>query len=118
MFWSFRQNNTGGDFHYNEALGLSVLVVVEADTWCEANERAENIGVYFDGCEYGLDCPCCGDRWYPQTIYDGGDAVPSRYGDDPLVEYDQSVHRGYLECTIPAFVHYRDGTIRSMAWNH
>ena len=25
---------------------------------------AEDIGLYFDGVEQGMDCSCCGDRWY------------------------------------------------------
>ena len=29
----------------------------------QADAIAEQNGVYFDGCQEGLDCPCCGDRW-------------------------------------------------------
>lgn len=58
MFYAFRQNNSGGNFHG------PVIICVECDSTEEANEIAQNHEVYFDGCETGSDCDCCGDRWY------------------------------------------------------
>ena len=29
----------------------------------EANTKACDIGIYFDGVANGADCECCGDRW-------------------------------------------------------
>ena len=74
-FFDFRQNNSGGSF-----TGPAVYVVVEAENATDANKRAENVGLYFYGCSTGLDCPCCGDRWYSQWYKEVGDDVPSVYG--------------------------------------
>jgi len=80
MAWfTFSQNNSGGSFVYDEKRGLTHFVVIEAATAAEANARAEAIGLYWDGCDSGRDCECCGDRWYPA---DGeGDAEPLVYGE-------------------------------------
>jgi hypothetical protein len=66
MFFTFNQNNSGGRFR-----GPAYYVIIEADTPTEANNIAENHGVYFDGCRDGTDCECCGDRWYPVSAHDG-----------------------------------------------
>lgn len=81
-FYEFRQNNSGGSFEIDERAGISVLVIVEAENLSDAIDRAENIGLYFDGCEKGMDCPCCGDRWY-EPWKDEGTDVPTHY-DEPL----------------------------------
>ena len=81
LFFEFAQNNSGGIFIFNEQVGYSTIV--EADSAVEANLRAESVGVYFDGCKEGRDCPCCGDRW--SRLHKGrrGTEVPSHY-DKPL----------------------------------
>ena len=58
-FYRYRQNNSGGSF--DREMGLSVFI--EAATVEEANDRAEGMGIYFNGVENGSDCECCGDRW-------------------------------------------------------
>lgn len=62
MFYEFQQNNSGGSFTISEKDGIGQIVIIEAKDYREANERAEEIGLYFDGCYKGLDCSCCGDR--------------------------------------------------------
>lgn len=57
----FRQNNSGGRFIINDE--VSVVVYIYANNAAEANAKAELVGIYFDGCEKGIDCLCCGDRW-------------------------------------------------------
>lgn len=58
MKWfSFSQNNSGGSFDGPRE------VMVEASSASQANNIAESYGVYFEGCNDGIDCPCCGDRW-------------------------------------------------------
>jgi hypothetical protein len=71
-FYRFRQNNSGGHFHENDKVGE--LVIVEAISHTEANEIAEDNGIYFDGCDSGRDCSCCGDRWYKAHKYDEEEA--------------------------------------------
>lgn len=58
-WYEFYQNNSGGD----EILTLGQPIWVEADSADQANERALEFGVYFDGVDSGEDCDCCGNRW-------------------------------------------------------
>ena len=70
-FWTYRQNNSGG---YSAGPDY---VVVEADSCGEANDLAqEKAGVYFDGCESGIDCECCGDRWSRAWEWENGSDKP------------------------------------------
>src|SRR4051794_4942961 len=59
-FFHFRQNNSYGRFDIDLTRGISSDVLIQADDIAEAFERAETMGLYFDGAG---DCPCCGDRW-------------------------------------------------------
>lgn len=89
-FFEFTQNNSGGSFTVNEKLCHRLFI--EAPTPNVANGIAEDLGIYFDGCDEGSDCPCCGDRWYkagtPEKIplYYGGmskqeaEGLSKRYG--------------------------------------
>lgn len=86
--YHFRQNNSGG--HFVSTPDLDVNVFVEAHTYREANDLAEAVGVYFNGCSSGRDCSCCGDRWSPQ--WDESDAVTEA----EMATYDDAnkrVHR-------------------------
>lgn len=73
-FYQFRQNNSGGSFD-----GF-VNIIIEASTPGEANEIAPEYGIYFNGVSKGIDCDCCGDRWYRVYDHDGTD-VPCVYGE-------------------------------------
>ena len=105
-FYQFRQNNSGGSFDHSEADGIGWLVVIEANSADHANQRAERIGLYFDGCSDGIDCSCCGDRWYPANEQDACE-VPSAYG-EPLTQETSS------NWNLPAYVHYlgSEGVVR------
>ena len=59
----FDQNNSFGRFIKNDT--LCPRVYITAKNAEEANRKAESIGIHFDGVADGIDCPCCGDRWYP-----------------------------------------------------
>jgi hypothetical protein len=61
-FFEFNQNNSGGSFDCDDKLCHRLLI--EADNVDEAVDIAEGFGVYFNGCDRGMDCECCGDRWY------------------------------------------------------
>lgn len=74
MFYTFLQNNSGGFFK-----DPAEVVIIEADSADEANKIAEEHGIYFDGCDAEIDCPCCGDRWYRVDEYDA-EEFPSHYG--------------------------------------
>jgi len=70
-FFEFSQNNSGGRFEIDEAKGIGSSVYIEARTANEANEKAERIGIYFDGVDEGRDCECCGDRWFRASEHSG-----------------------------------------------
>jgi hypothetical protein len=72
--YTFSQNNSGGRFS-----GPALYVIVEAANGDEANYLAVDNGVYFDGCNEGMDCSCCGDRWSRQWR-DIGSSEPMIYG--------------------------------------
>ena len=71
MFYTYKQNNSGGNYigpHY---------LIVEANSAKEANRIAEDNGAYFDG---EGDCQCCGDRWNMPWGDECGNAEPMIYG--------------------------------------
>ncbi len=61
-WYEFDQNNSGGFFEMNDA--VSIKVFIQSENAAGAIQKAEDVGIYFDGCESGRDCDCCGDRWY------------------------------------------------------
>jgi hypothetical protein len=101
-FYTFSQNNSGGSFDHDAKAGIGYCVCVEATSPDEAVARAERIGVYFNGCDSGMDCPCCGDRWSDYLGKDDATAEPEKYG-SPLTG-------GW---GIPSYVHYLDGRIEA-----
>jgi len=108
MFFTFEQNNSGGSFAYDEPAGITVNVIIEAANAAEANDKAEEIGLYFNGCRDGRDCECCGDRWY--ATYDDGDLKPSVYG-KALGEGSPNSY-GWAESGGGTAVHYKSGEIK------
>lgn len=100
-FFTYRQNNSGGSFEVDDK--VDVYVIIEAESAVQANSIADDIGIYFDGCEKGLDCECCGDRWAEVDESDGRE-VPMIYS-YPVSEYQSYVLRR------TAKVHYLDGRI-------
>jgi len=71
-FFEFSQNNSGGIFDVDD--NVAHYVIIEAYSPRQANSKAEEIGIYFDGCAKGMDCGCCGDRWHELYDTDEGDA--------------------------------------------
>ena len=78
-WYTFSQNNSGGTFHTDETKGIAVYVIIQAPNAVVANTIAIGKGLYFNGCESGEDCSCCGDRWYPADETDATEA-PMIYG--------------------------------------
>lgn len=99
-FYTFRQNNSGGSFDTNGT--VEELVIVEADTAADANERAGSLGVYFNGVAKGFDCDCCGDRWY-RVEHEDGREVPTYHG-QPLVGFTPKRTR-----STSAVLYYKNG---------
>lgn len=95
-FFTFRQNNSGGAFDIDDSVDR--FVIIEASNSDEANNRALDIGIYFNGCDNEIDCPCCGDRWFPVWKDDATES-PEIYG-------DFASDRNY-----PFIIYYSDGKI-------
>ena len=104
-FYEFGQNNTGGPFDVDDQ--VCHFVIIEALSANDANRRAEDIGIYFDGCDDGRDCVCCGDRWSRAWSNDGDDE-PKIYGKPPEQYNDMWCAEGEVYCR----VYYMDGMIK------
>jgi hypothetical protein len=64
-FYNFSQNNSGGSFEVDKNVCENVIIAATSPE--DANARAEEVGIYFDGAlDDGPDCSCCGDRWSRQ----------------------------------------------------
>ncbi|ANY67700.1 hypothetical protein BBD42_15420 [Paenibacillus sp. BIHB 4019] len=74
MYYTFIQNNSGGYFDSNS--DVCEYVIIEANNAKHANDRATEIGLYFDGAG---DCPCCGNRWDEQWDDAEGTETPLIY---------------------------------------
>lgn len=90
MYFTYRQNNSGGSFTVDRAKGIGHFVIIEASNAFTANLRAEHLGLYWDGVSEGTDCGCCGDRWDPMETEgewaDVGSDTPEIYG-GPVSEH-------------------------------
>lgn len=78
-WYEFDQNNSGGRFHVDEKVCHRLFI--EAESFDDAVEKAEDLGCYWDGVRDGIDCPCCGDRW-------------DKWSDDP-VDIEKYKTEGY-----------------------
>jgi len=97
-YYTYVQNNSGGSFVKEPENGIDWYVIIEAINSIQANAIAENIGIYFDGCRDGIDCSCCGDRWYVCDESDGKE-FPKIFG-----EIVNDTHSNY-------YIHFIDGNI-------
>lgn len=101
-YFHFSQNNSGGSFEVGDKVAHHVII--QAHSAVEANARATDIGIYFNGCDIGMDCPCCGDRW--SETWDKGDETPLIYGEAPATYNDISTKPGEPMC----HVYHLDGS--------
>ena len=100
-FYMWRQNNTGGSFITDG--DLSRFVVIEAESYEKAEEKALNLGVYYNGVDSERDCECCGDRWYE------GDIVELKDG-DTIEDYLQREEDEYPCRDTMTILHLADGS--------
>lgn len=101
MFYAFWQNNSGGSYIADGT--VEQLVIVEADNAGAANEFACIVGVYFGGVRKGIDCDCCGDRWYSVTE-DDAYTVPA-LADRPVKQFFTTRNN-----KVNTVIYYKDGT--------
>lgn len=107
-FFTFSQNNSGGRFEHDKEAGIGHFVIVEALNSKDACDRAESIGLYFNGCDTGQDCECCGDRWYEP--YGEGSETPNIYNAD----VSSGVYEAEWLWDVPSYIHYMDGTVKEV----
>lgn len=93
-YFEYHQNNSGGVFR-----GPAITVIVKAKNAEKANKKAKEVGLYFNGCRKGIDCSCCGDRWYKQWDDADGTENPTIYG-IPAEEYETM----WATDRVPAYV--------------
>lgn len=105
-FFEYHQNNSGGGFDFDEDRGITHTVIIEAPDAETADYRAEQIGIYFNGCDDDIDCPCCGDRWH--SAYGQGTKEPMYYG-QPVTE--ATGWMTWIGDGKDIAVHYGDGRI-------
>ena len=102
MFYKFRQNNSGGWFEVDDQVAITVFI--EANSAEEANQIAQQHGIYFDGVRDEKDCACCGDRWYEASESNGSEEIE-------IGKYDGMwVKKGSLS----AHVYMLDGTKKTL----
>lgn len=108
-FFHYSQNNSGGSFDWSDGVGHHV--VIEAPNAAMADAKLETVGGYFDGCDDGRDCSCCGDRW--SRAWKAGDAEPMVYG-SPAAEHcdDKTMTWGRGPEQAEVIVHYLDGRVQ------
>lgn len=106
MFYTYNQNNSGGIFIVDKRVGQ--YVIIEAKNHKEADKLAEEkAGIYFDGCETGEDCECCGDRWYrAEWACDRDSDEPLIYG--KTIEEFKKKPRFTVSDSIHIYIYYKD----------
>lgn len=111
-FYTFIQNNSGGHFHHDPKEGIGARVIIEAQNAAHALDRAERIGLYFNGCQDGRDCSCCGDRWSGYLDDSDGTDEPEIYGEKyaPCEAGDKP----YIYFGLPSYVHYIGGEFKAI----
>lgn len=101
-FFLYDQNNSGGQFYYDHKAGISEEVWIEADSAKEADEKAKEIGLYFDD-DCLVDCSCCGSRW-SRNWYGDYDVEGEGYKSPMVVRYAWTTD-------VAGYVHYKDGRV-------
>lgn len=79
-WYCFNQMNSGGYFVVNNKVCHRLFI--EAESFDDAVEKAEELGCYWDGVSKNIDCPCCGNRW-------------DKWDDDP-VDLEKYKTEGYV----------------------
>lgn len=61
-FFEWSQNSPGGSFDVDNK--ITHIIIIQSKTYEDAEKKAFELGVYYNGSSEGIDCSCCGDRWY------------------------------------------------------
>ena len=110
MFYTFYQNNSYGIFEYEENK-YSIMTIIEADNKKEAIKKAKELGIYFDGVNKGIDCPCCDDRWYNDPEEND---EPKIYGKTPKDFLKEAIKGLYFDDKPNVIIHYKNGGVETL----
>jgi hypothetical protein len=107
-FFTVGQNNSGGDFDFNEEKGITHSLIVEAKDKGHAEQRFSEI---ISSYNPSASCPCCGERWpSPEHLFYDDDLFiseyPSIYG-YPVSDYQYQMR--WMPDGKEACVHFLDG---------
>ena len=94
-WYTYHQNNSGGSFDIDR--DVDQKVIIQASSASEADDLAQRIGIYFNGVDDGIDCDCCGDRWYPSSWNDEGTNEPEVYGEVVVWSPDMVTTTGHVK---------------------
>ena len=108
-WFEFNQNNSGGSFIVNDKVCHRLFI--EAKSFDDAVEKAEELGCYWDGVINGVDCPCCGDRW---SCWDD---EPIDLKNNSIEEYAQVLADKYGLTTPDIRIYYDDGKVKEIFSN-
>ena len=100
-FYIFRQNNSGGRLDVDG--WLTHFVIVEAETEEDAITKGKDLGIYFNGCQSGMDCQCCGDRWDEPDLIE--------YEGDIILYAQNRANNSMGWCSPEVILHMKDGSV-------
>lgn len=121
-WFKFEQNNSGGSFDVDDKVCHRLFI--EAESFDDAVEKAEELGCYWHGVASGIDCPCCGDRWdkwndkpvdiekYKTEGYKTWRNGIIKFND--IEEYAQYLSNEFGWTTPDARIYYNDGTVKEI----
>lgn len=108
-WYEFSQNNSGGDFEVTTELCHRLFIEARNDV--EALAKGLEMGVYLNGVRGGIDCGCCGDRWYEPNKVE----LPLKYSEsltfNEIKPYAQYLADKYGWTTPDARIYYADGKV-------
>lgn len=109
-WYEFSQNNSGGSFTENDK--VTHRVFIQAMSLKDCLSKAESIGIYFNGCDSGRDCSCCGDRWYQPDLLKFPKHWDKGISFNNIEEYAQYLadKYGWYSIKVEAYLYYLDGT--------
>lgn len=108
-FYTYDQNNSGGYYVEDNKYGICEIVIIEANSVGEANDKLSEIGDNVSG--FNNFCSCCGQRWYYLDEDDLGTENPEIFGVS-VEDYEGSFFNKR------AFVHYLDGSFKEFIFKN
>lgn len=100
MFYTYRQNNSGGYYIEDAENGVAEYMIVEVNSVDELEDVLSAIGDKVD--DFWDCCDCCGERWTSSHWIEKEELKAT-----PMISGCPAEEHGY-----GGFIHYKDGTIK------